>query len=158
MVRASSTARFLVALVAAAIAAPAFFTLSLRALLYPSEILTSDFWARTFAYSIATVTFGGLGAFVILGICYGWALNQNSPRKVDIFFASFIAALLHSIVGFVMGSVSGGAAMLLGFYFEFAALLDHLPATYGWVLAAKVVGGLAAGALFLSVLAMRSSE
>jgi hypothetical protein len=152
MVRAWSIARFLVALVVAAIAAPLFFTLSLNVLLNPNGIFTEAFWGKVVSFSIFAVAFGSLGAFVILGVCYRVVLNQRSLHESDIFLASFIAALVHSIVGFIVGSLNGGAAMLLGFFFELAALMDHRSDIYGWVFASKVIGGLAAGVLFLIVL------
>jgi|GEM_PF-3852224 len=152
MIRRPSTGRFLVALVAAAIAAPAFFTLSLRVLLNPNGIFAHDFWSKTLGFSMLTVGFGGLGAFIILGVCYRVVLGQKTLHEADIFFASFIAALVHSVIGFILAGLNAGAGMLLGFFFEFAALTDHRVSNYALVFASKVIGGLAASILFLSIL------
>lgn len=158
MVRASSIGRFLAALVVAAIAAPLCFALSLNVLLNPTRILTEGFWAKVLGLSMFAVAFGSLGSFIILGVCYRVVLSQKAPHEADIFIASFIAALAHSVTGFFVSSLNAGVAMLLGFFFELAPLTDYRFGSYGWVFTSKVIGGLVAGVLFLRVLGKSTLE
>ena len=156
MFSAPSAARFSFALVVAAIAAPFFFSLGLNVLLLPNKILSAGFWILTLKFSLFAMIFGFIGALVVLGLCYGFVLNRKSIHAADIFLASFIAVLLHSVTGFIIGSVNSGAAILLGFIFE--ASHHQALKNYSLIFASKLIAGFAAGGLFLTVLGRIPAE
>ena len=85
---------------------------------------------------------GMLPAFLVLGACLAWAIDNNLTRKVSLADASWIAA----IKGLVAGSVNLAIALVLG------AGMPPVPAIAG----ALVVGCLAYGvSLALFVVALR---